>query len=256
MKKVSIITLSLNSEKNILDCISSINNQSYKNIEHIFIDGNSKDNTIKIIRENCIENSVIISENDNGIYHAWNKGFSQASGDIVGTVMSDDFLKHNDVIKNLVDKFEKEKCDIVYGNMDFLLENEIVRKWKAGSFKKFKYFFGWMAPPPTVYISKDVLKNNSHFNNNYKIAGDYELLLRLFFINNYKIKYIDEFIYTLRMGGVSNRSIKNILQANIECYKAWKENNLSAFPFWILFKPIFKIFQILNFNKFLRFYFK
>ena len=256
MKKVSIITLSLNSEKNILDCINSIKNQSYKNIEHIFIDGNSNDKTLEIIRKNCNENSVIISEDDNGIYDAWNKGFSKASGDIVGTVMSDDFLKHNDVIKNLVDKFERDECDIIYGNMDFLLENEIVRKWKAGNFKKYKYFFGWMAPPPTVYISKDVLENNSHFNNDYKIAGDYEFLLRLFFINNYKVKYIDEFIYTLRMGGISNQSIRNIIRSNIECYKAWKENNLSIFPFWILLKPFFKIFQILNFNKFLRFYFK
>ena len=113
MKKVSIITLSLNSEKNILDCINSIKNQSYKNIEHVFIDGNSNDKTLKIIRKNCNENSVIISENDNGIYDAWNKGFSKASGDIVGTVMSDDFLKHNDVIKNLVDKFKSDESDII-----------------------------------------------------------------------------------------------------------------------------------------------
>ena len=137
--KVSIITLTYNSEKAILRCLESINNQTYKNIEHIIIDGKSTDNTIQLINANS-KNSILVSEKDAGIYDAWNKGMSLASGDIIGTVMSDDYLKSSKTIESIVKTFQKEDCDILYGNMDFVLNGETIRQWRAGNFKKYKYF--------------------------------------------------------------------------------------------------------------------
>lgn len=253
--KVSIITLTYNSEVNILKCLQSIKCQKYNNIEHIIIDGKSSDNTLKIVEKNIIDNSIILSEEDSGIYDAWNKGYKIASGDIIGTVMSDDFLVDENVINKIVEAFQKNDCDILYANMHFELKNEIVRKWRPGEFTKKSFYFGWMPPPPTVYVSKEVIRDNLGFNKKYRIAGDYEWLLRLFFMKNYKISYLDEFIYTLKMGGISNSSLKNIFKGNIECFDAWRENNLSKFPFWVFLKPISRIFQILNIKEFFKFYF-
>jgi glycosyltransferase involved in cell wall biosynthesis len=253
--KVSIITLTYNSEKAILRCLQSIHSQSYKNIEHIIIDGKSTDNTIQIINEHSAK-SILISEKDAGIYDAWNKGMKLATGDIVGTVMSDDYLKNEHSIQSIVEAFQKENCDIVYGNMDFVLNSEIIRKWRAGNFKKYKYYFGWMPPPPAVYVKKNIIKENKLFNLKYKIGADYEWLLRLFYIKNYNIFYLDKFIYTLEYGGISNKSLKNVFDGNMENYYAWKDNNLSQFPFWVPLKPLFKIFQIKKLSSFFRFYLK
>jgi glycosyltransferase len=252
--KVSLITLTYNSEKSILRCLESINNQSYNNIEHIIIDGKSTDNTIEIINSNS-KHSILVSEKDEGIYDAWNKGMQLATGDIVGTVMSDDYLKSKKTIESIVKSFQEEDCDILYGNMDFVLNGEIIRQWRAGNFKKYRYFFGWMPPPPAVYIKNSVIKENKLFDLQYKIGADYEWLLRLFYIENYNIFYLDKFIYTLEYGGISNKSLKNVFDGNMENYYAWKNNKLSRFPFWVPFKPLFKIFQIKKLSSFFKFYF-
>lgn len=254
--KISIITLTYNSERNILECLESIKNQNYENIEHIIIDGLSSDSTLEIINKNKIDNTIIISEKDNGIYDAWNKGFKVASGDIIGTVMSDDFFPNSNVVSDIASSFKNNNCDILYGNMNFQLNNKIVREWKPGFFKKRSFYFGWMPPPPTVYVSKSIVKNNLPFNTNYKIAGDYEWLLRIFFLQNYRIFYLNKFTYTLRMGGVSNKSLKNIIKSNLECYYAWKENEISKFPFWVFLKPLSRILQIKKFSEIFKFYFR
>ena len=252
--KVSIITLTYNSEKTISRCLKSVSNQTYKNIEHIIIDGKSKDNTIQIINTHN-KHSILVSEKDEGIYDAWNKGMKLANGDIVGTVMSDDYLKSKKTIESIVQSFNKESCDILYGNMDFVLNGEIIRKWRAGNFKKYKYSFGWMPPPPAVYIKNSIIKKNKLFDLQYKIGADYEWLLRLFYIKNYNIFYKDEYLYTLEYGGISNKSLKNVFKGNMENYYAWKNNNLSKFPFWVPMKPLFKIFQIKKLSSFFKFYF-
>ena len=252
--KVSIITLTYNSEKTISRCLKSVSNQTYKNIEHIIIDGKSKDNTIQIINTHN-KHSILVSEKDEGIYDAWNKGMKLANGDIVGTVMSDDYLKSKKTIESIVQSFNKESCDILYGNMDFVLNGEIIRKWRAGNFKKYKYYFGWMPPPPAVYIKNSIIKKNKLFDLQYKIGADYEWLLRLFYIKNYNIFYKDEYLYTLEYGGISNKSLKNVFKGNMENYYAWKNNNLSKFPFWVPMKPLFKIFQIKKLSSFFKFYF-
>tara|TARA_B100000900_G_C20574112_1_gene714585 strand:- start:881 stop:1660 length:780 start_codon:yes stop_codon:yes gene_type:complete len=256
MLKFSIITPTFNSEKTIKKCIQSIKNQNYDNIEHIIIDGGSSDNTLKIINENKLKNSIIISENDKGIYDAWNKGFKIANGDIIGAVMSDDFINESDALMIIEKKFINKNCDILYGNMNFVLNNRIIRKWKSGDFNKKKYYLGWMPPTPTVFFKKKIITENNLFNLKYTIAADYEFFLRIFFLKNYKIFYLDKYMYSLKLGGASTKSFKNIFRSNKECYDAWIDNEISQFPFWIIIKPISKIFQIRNFKSYFNFYYR
>jgi len=254
--KVSIVTLTNNSEKNIQRCINSIKNQTYKNIEHIIIDNVSLDNTKKIISSNQDYNLKLISEPDKGIYDGWNKGFKMASGEIVGTVMADDCLKNKNVIKDIVNYFHETDADIVYGNLDFFQEDRnTIRKWKSGSFSIPKFYLGWMPAPPTVYQRRYIIKNNDLFKLKFNIAADYEFYLRIFLIEKYNIAYLDKYIYSMEYGGVSNKSLKNILIANIQCYKSWKENKLFQLPLIIITKPLFKIFQFTNFKFFVNQYF-
>lgn len=252
--KVSIITLTNNSEKNIHRCLESIHNQNYSNIEHIIIDNKSSDNTVKIINNYKNKRIKLISEKDNGIYDGWNKGFKLATGDIVGTVMSDDFLVEKNIIEQIVDIFKKKQPDMVYGNMQFTKDGEIIRKWISGNYSKYKFYFGWMPPPPTVYHTKKIIDENELFDTSLKISADYEFYLRLFFKKNYKIIYLNKFIYNLEYGGVSNKSLINIFKSNVESYKSWGKNNLFNIPTFILVKPLFKIFQIINFRFFIKKY--
>tara|TARA_Y100001935_G_scaffold250243_1_gene250033 strand:+ start:1733 stop:2512 length:780 start_codon:yes stop_codon:yes gene_type:complete len=254
--KVSIVTLTNNSEKNIQRCINSIKYQTYNNIEHIIIDNNSSDKTIDIIKSNSDYNFSLVSEKDKGIYDGWNKGFKIASGEIIGTVMADDLLKNKNVIKDIVKNFNKTSADIVYGNLDFINEDgAIVRQWKSGSFSTLKFYLGWMPPPPSVYQRRHIIKNNDLFKLKFHIAADYEFYLRLFLVKKYNIAYLDKYIYSMEYGGVSNKSFKNILIANIQCYKSWKENNIFQLPLIIITKPLFKIFQFRDLKFFFNQYF-
>lgn len=254
--KVSIVTLTSNSEKNIQRCIDSIKNQTYKNIEHIIIDNQSNDKTIEIIKSNSDYNINLISESDKGIYDGWNKGFRATSGDIVGTVMADDLLKNHNVINDVVDCFKKSEADIVYGNLEFFESKEkIIREWNSGHFYALKFYLGWMPPPICVYKKKHIIKDNDLFNLKFKIAADYEFYLRIFFVKKYNIFYLDKCFYSMEYGGISNKSLKNILKANLECYRSWAENNLFQLPLIIITKPLFKLFQFRDFKFFIKQYF-
>ncbi len=111
-----------------------------------------------------------------------------------------------------------------------------------------------MPPPPTVYVNKKTKEENKMFNEKYKIAADYDWLLRILFLKDYKVHYLDDYFYTIRMGGVSNNSIINIFKSNKECYQSWIDNGISKFPFWIFFKPLLKITQVNNLKRFISFY--
>ena len=152
--KVSIVTVSFNSEKTIEDTIISVQNQTYTNIEHIIIDGLSSDNTMKIV--NRYEHLKSISEDDDGIYHAMNKGIFNASGQIIGFLNSDDVFENNNVIRDIVNEFEKdEKADIVYGNLAMVKRDNLkkmVRYKKSKPYNSMDIFNGWMAPHPTLYV--------------------------------------------------------------------------------------------------------
>lgn len=249
--KVSIITVCYNSEKTIEDTILSVINQSYTNIEYIVIDGVSTDNTLSIINKYKDKITTIISEKDNGIYDAINKGIRLASGDIIANLNSDDFYIDNNVIADVVATFEKEKTDTLYADLyyvDAVDTNKIVRYWKSKQYKEGLFLKGWMPPHPTFFVRKEVYHKYGSFDLQFKSAADYEIMLR--FVHRFKssIAYLPRVIVKMRVGGVSNASLKNRIKANQEDRKAWKVNGLKPHAFTLIFKPLSKLFQFVSKN--------
>lgn len=243
--KVSIITVTFNSEATIKDTLLSVKGQSYKDIEHIIIDGASVDNTINVLKQNG-HTGPLLSEPDKGIYDAMNKGIKMATGDIIGILNSDDFYPDNGVIEKVVNSFASGDCDGVYGDLmyvDAQFVNKILRKWIAGIYNRKLFYKGWMPPHPTFFVRKEIYEKYGYFNLNFKTSSDYELLLRFMFLNNIKVKYIPNVLVHMRTGGHSNKSIKNRLAAHKEDYMAWKSNGLSPKWYTLAMKPLRKVKQ-------------
>jgi glycosyltransferase len=246
--KVSIITVSYNSESTIGETINSVINQSYKNIEHIFIDGNSVDGTKNII-ESSTHNKIFISERDKGIYDAMNKGVGLATGEIIGILNSDDIFYDDFVIQKIVDTFLLEQnLDIVYGNLVYVKNNrgkEVVRKWISTEY--FLDFFeeGNVPPHPSVFLKKSVYELAGNFNLNYSLAADYEFLLRIFKKFNFKSKHIDCFLVKMRLGGATNKNFKNIVKGNKEIIASWKNNGFHIPPLLFMYRFIKRLIQFI-----------
>ena len=180
--KISIITVCYNSSKTIYDTINSINCQTYPNIEHIFIDGLSADNTLDKIRLNSKKNNLILSEKDDGLYDALNKGILNASGDVIGLLHSDDLLFSPNTISDIFTKLKAEKLDGVYGDLQYVDKentNKVIRFWKSCEFKLSSLKKGWMPPHTTLFLRKDVYLKHGKFDSTFKISADYDFMLRI-----------------------------------------------------------------------------
>ena len=242
--KVSIITTSFNSESTILDTILSVNNQTYKNIEHVIIDGGSTDNTLNIINANKSKSAILISERDNGCYDAFNKGIKNSNGDIIGFLHSDDIFYSDDIIEKLCQSIGKAPG--IYGDLIYTNQNNIndkIRLWKSRKFNKKNFYLGWMIAHPTMYLRKEIYEIYGGYSLEFPIAADYEFMVRVLFKHNIQCKYLPEIVTRMREGGQSSNNFKDRLKAQVECWYAWKNNDLGFFPIWTLLKPISKINQ-------------
>lgn len=244
--KISIITVTYNSAATVEQTILSVINQSYKNIEYIIIDGGSSDSTLNIIDKYREKISIFVSEKDKGLYDALNKGIGMASGDVIGMLHSDDFYIDNEVIEKYAATFLKTKPDAVYSDLyyvDKLNTDKIVRKWKSGNYSPGAFINGWMPPHPTFFAKKELYLKLGTFNLQFKSAADYELMLR--FIHKYQITlaYLPEYTIKMRVGGKSNVTVQNRVNANLEDRKAWEINNLKPRFYTLYLKPLRKILQ-------------
>ena len=243
--KISIITVCFNSQQTIKATINSVLNQSYKQVEYIIIDGASTDNTLEIIKEFSNSIDVFVSESDAGIYDAINKGITKSSGDVVGLLHADDVFDNNSVVANVMHSFD-ENVDMIYGDINYVDRkdiNRVIRRWKSSSYTKGKFKWGWMPPHTSFFIKKSCYLKYGLYNLSLGSSADYELMLRMFELYNLKSKYIPLNITKMRVGGVSNSSLKNRWQANRNDKKSWKINGLKPFWFTLLIKPIIKIKQ-------------
>lgn len=228
--------------------MSSIASQSYSNIEHIIVDGLSSDNTIEIVRQ-FPHVSTCISEKDEGIYFAMNKGIDMATGDVIGILNADDVYAHNDVLSNVMALFENPSTDAVYGDLDFVDSNDISkvkRSWRSGAFKKNSFYEGWMPPHPTFFVRKNLYLNFGYFNTSLTSSADYELMLRLLEKNKITPTYLKDILVKMRYGGKSTASMKNRLVANYEDRMAWRLNGLKPHFFTLILKPLKKIKQFIG----------
>lgn len=244
--KISIITIVFNGERTIRDTIESVLNQDYNDIEYIIIDGKSKDKTMEIIASYEKRIAKVISEPDNGIYDAMNKGLRLATGDIIGILNADDFYASPIVLSKVAAAIKGGDVEAVYGNLQYVKPdnvNVITRTWKAGNFKRRSFYYGWMPPHPTFFVRRHIYEQAGLFNTVLRSAADYELMLRFLLKYNISIEYLPEVLVKMRAGGVSNASLKNRLRANREDAMAWKLNGLRPYFFTTWLKPIRKILQ-------------
>lgn len=244
--KISIITVSFNSAASIEACVLSVLNQDYPDVEYILVDGASNDGTLDVLKKYEHRFAKFISEKDEGLYHALNKGMAMATGDVIGILHSDDFYNSTSVLSKYAKVFEKEKCDAVYSDLYYvgaIDTTKIVRKWKSGVYTPGAFLNGWMPPHPTFFAKREVYQRLGNFNLEFKTAADYELMLRFIHKNKIKLSYLPEYTIKMRTGGQSNSSLKNRLYANQEDRKAWKVNGLKPRWYTLYFKPLRKILQ-------------
>lgn len=226
--RISIITISYNAKNTIEKTLKSVEVQSYKNIEHIIIDGGSKDNTLDICNS-FTHISKIISEPDNGVYDAFNKGLKLASGDAIGFLNADDVFYSEHSVKEIVNAFLNNETDIVYGNLDYInKKGEVVRNWISKPYEKGLVKKAWMPAHPTFYCRKEIYERLGHYNDSFKIAGDFELCLRFLEKNKIKSIYINKKIVKMLVGGISNSGLKSKFTIFKEELRAFRLNEIEV----------------------------
>jgi len=230
--KVSIITTVLNNKAHMRDCIASVFAQSYPDIEHIIVDGGSTDGTLDVIKEHAAKIAKWISEPDQGIYDAMNKGIALSTGILIGILNADDLYSHNRVVETVVDCIEKQGVDSCYGDLLYVDKEDTdrtIRHWKSCAFEDGLIQKGWMPPHPTFFVKKEIYDKFGDFDTRLKIAADYELMLR--FLRTHKISthYIPQVLIKMRVGGKSNRGLGNLLRKSSEDYRAMKVHHAGGF---------------------------
>lgn len=232
--KISIVTVTLNCSKVVEDCLRSVRMQSYTDIQHIVIDGASSDGTLDILRKYGNQLDIIISETDDGIYDAMNKGISLCTGEIIGILNADDFFAHANVLESVANCFSSDPLldacysDLVY--VDQIQTSKVVRFWKSTPFVGHSFSKGWCLPHPTLFVDRRVYEKFGVFDKRYEIASDVELMIRLLEIHNIRVQYIPDIWVKMRTGGISNNKLSNIVQQNFEILQALRRNNVSVNP--------------------------
>lgn len=249
---ISIITAAYNSADTIADTIESVLHQTYKDIEYWIIDGKSKDDTIDIARryDPMFKGKMhIICEQDKGIYDAMNKGIKLCTGEIIGILNSDDYFTSDNIIEHIVKEFENNKeTDAVYGDIHFIHNGEpekIVRYYSSALFRPFWLRFGFMPAHPSFYAKREVYEKYGLYSLDYKIASDYDMMVRLFHKHKIRAKYIKKDFVTMRTGGVSTKNIRNRLLITQEDIKACKNNGMYTNFLFISIKYFYKIFEFI-----------
>ncbi len=250
--KISIITAVHNNKLHIGDCVNSVLAQTYPDIEYIVVDGGSTDGTMEIVSRLTSGSSRlarVLSEPDNGIYDALNKGIKLATGDVIGFLHSDDIYAGSSVIGKVAAAMGQSSADSCYGDLLYVARDDterIIRYWRSRPFEKGLFKKGWMPPHPTFFVKKKIYDRYGVFNTDFKIASDYELMLRLLEKENISTWYIPEVLIKMRTGGASSRNLKNIIIKTAEDYRAWKANALKHKFYTIPFKNLSKIPQFFS----------
>ena len=236
--KISIITVVLNAEKTIADAINSVIDQTHPNVEHILIDGKSTDKSLEIIKQYSKHLTHIVSEADDGLYFAMNKGISLASGAVIGFLNADDVYQDSSVLAQVVEAFESESLDACYADLVYVKQNnlkKVVRYWRSQQHYSGLSFRGWMPAHPTLFIKRETFNRVGEFNTDLKYQSDLEFCTRLFESQSINSRYIPRLWVRMRLGGVTNNSLLTMIKGNWESYIALKNLGLRRNPFSYFF---------------------
>ena len=239
-----------NAEETIGASVASVACQTYHNIEHIIIDGASTDRTVDRAREGSSRIARIVSEKDHGIYDAMNKGINMATGDIVGLVNADDLLENSKVLNQIVETLEKNpRAAGCYSDLVYVGRNtpgKIKRFWKSSPFRPGLFARGWVPPHPTVYLRRSVYEQIGGFDTRYRLAADYEFLLRLFEVNRLPMIYSPHIWIRMRLGGATNMNRANIVAGNREIAAALRAHHQGWPPLVLTLKLLRRVPQFLR----------
>lgn len=228
---ISVVTAVYNRASTIGQALDSIHAQTYRPLENIVQDGGSSDGTLDVVRDRGFDTTNLVSAPDKGIYDAINKGIARASGDVIGLMHSDDFFAHDRVLEKVAQAFEDPEVDGVYGDLDYVsAENpdKVIRQWRSGAYDRARMRQGWMPPHPTVYLRRAVFDRWGMYDTSFRIAADYDAMLRYLWRGEIRMAYIPEVMVKMRVGGESNRSVERIVKKSREDYRALRANGVGG----------------------------
>ena len=246
--KISVITCVLNNSENIKDAIKSFQNQTYKNKEHIIIDGGSTDDTLNIIENYKDRDLSLFSSKDEGIYHAINKGINLSSGYIIGILHSDDFYNNNNVITDVANMYDTMDVDLVYGDLEYVSKkspHKKIRNWNAGEFKETNLKKGWMPPHPTCFIKRSLFDEFGLYSLNYKIASDFDFLVRIFYGREIKWSYVNQVTVKMKQGGISNSGWQSKKLIMNEIKRSLRSNGIWSLYIFQLIRYLIRLIEVL-----------
>ncbi|WP_203300272.1 glycosyltransferase family 2 protein [Marinobacter sediminum] len=248
--KVSIITVCFNSASTISDTLDSVQSQSYGDIEHVIVDGGSSDGTVELLESRRANLGALISEPDEGLYDAMNKGVLAATGDIIGVLNSDDIFESDDVVATVVDTFrESPDCDLVFGDVVFAEADDlskVIRYYGAKHFRPWKLRFGWMPPHPATFVRRQAYDLAGPYRVDMKISADYEMFVRWLLKARLRWKYLSKVLVRMRSGGISTSGLRSSITLNREIVLACRENGIYTNLLMVLSKIPFKLAELVR----------
>ena len=248
--KISVITVTWNSAATVADTLASVNAQTHPDVEQIIVDGGSTDATLAIVKAEGKRVGTVVSERDKGIYDAMNKGLKLARGDVIGLLNSDDFLASPEVLATIAEAFADPAIDAVYGDLCYVRQHDtsqVVRYWRSGPFRPGAFARGWAPPHPTFYVRRELYERFGGFDLVYSLAADFELMVRFLEVHHVRVRYLPQVLVSMRMGGASNKSLRNVVRGNREIWRALHHHGLAG-PMlgWVVHKAFLRSRQFLS----------
>jgi glycosyltransferase involved in cell wall biosynthesis len=245
--KTSVITVSFNSAATIGETLSSLAEQTWPEIEHIVVDGGSTDDTLDIVRGRGKHVAYMVSEPDDGIYDAMNKGVAAATGDIIGFLNADDRYAHKDALRNVASAMASGDIDAVFGDVAYFRSedpNRVVRRYHSARFRPDRIAWGWMPAHPSLFVRKRIFEQVGPFSTEFRIAGDFEWIARAFRDGSIRYRYLPEVLVRMRIGGISTGGWRNTMLLNREVIRACRANGISTSWLKILSKYPAKLLEL------------
>lgn len=230
--KITVVTVCYNAANHLGDALRSVDAQTWPDVEHLIVDGASTDGTHSLLDSLPNPRRLVVSESDRGIYDAMNKGLIRATGDVVGFLNADDFLASDSVLADIAHAFEEDpRLDIVYGDLDYVSASDTtrtVRQWRSGSFQTSQLRHGWMPPHPTFYVRRSFLERVGHFDTRYRIAADYDFMMRCLAVPGVRVRYLERLIVRMRVGGASNASLRMLVRKSREDLQIMRRHRIGG----------------------------
>ena len=228
---ISIVTVVLNAERTIAEALDSVASQTYPEVEHLLIDGGSTDGTLTIARQRGSHLCAIVSEPDQGLYDAMNKGAKLATGEVLGFLNADDFYAQSDILERVAAIFRDDTIDVCFGDLQYVDQYSphlVRRHWEAGVFVPGRFASGWAPPHPAFFVRRSIFHEVGAFNTTYRLAADNDLMMRILECRGHKCHYLPEVIVKMRTGGETNKSLRNIIRGNGEILSALNANGIKV----------------------------